>query len=95
MLKSQSTVTKYIVKQPNMDLCKETVQIPGMWIAKGGGSRRDLTWQERGRRWQQQKRRRDGRYGEKEAEDYQENKTQNNVATKLSLLYIVYCPFSH
>ena len=30
----QNTVAQYISTQPIMNLCKETVRMPGMWVAK-------------------------------------------------------------
>ena len=37
----QNTVAQYIVTQPIMDLCEDTVHIPGTWVKKGGGNSRD------------------------------------------------------
>ena len=33
-LKRQNKVTKYILTRPIMDLCEETVYIPGAWVTK-------------------------------------------------------------
>ena len=34
VLKRQNTVAQYIAMRPFLDLCKETVQMPGKWVAK-------------------------------------------------------------
>ena len=34
VLKRNSTVANYIVKQLILELCEETVQMPGTWVAK-------------------------------------------------------------
>ena len=34
VLRRQNTALQYIVMCPIMDLCKETVQISGMWVVK-------------------------------------------------------------
>ena len=61
VLKNHNTVAKYIATGLILDLCKETVQMMGHGLKKGGGIRREWKWQERGWRRQQQKRRGGGR----------------------------------
>ena len=34
ILKGQNTVAQYITTRPIMDLCKKTVQRPGIWVAQ-------------------------------------------------------------
>ena len=34
VLRRQNTAAQYIAMHPILDLCKETVQIPGMWVVK-------------------------------------------------------------
>ena len=34
VLKRQNTVAQYIVTRPILDLCEETVRIPGAWVSK-------------------------------------------------------------
>ena len=53
LLKRRNTVVQYISTQPMLELYKEIVQMPVMWLQKIGGSIRDWTWWERGQRRRQ------------------------------------------
>ena len=61
VMRMQNMEAQYIVTQPILYLCTESVQRRRMWVAKGVEIRRDFTWKDYSWWWQQHPMRRSWR----------------------------------